>query len=141
MTTNDDASLLTLHMLLRASRDAEQGYLQAADLVAEPALVQLFADKALQRARFAEELKDRIRTLRGDPDKDGGTPMGEAHRAWMSTRAESSTSETHAILAEVERGEDMSVRAYREALAERELDQQTRTLVQQHYEQVQYAHR
>lgn len=140
MTTNDDASLLTLHLLLRASRDAEQGYLQAADLVAEPELVQLFADKALQRAKFAEELRDRIRTLRGDPDKAQGTPVGDAHRAWMGFKASNASNETHAVLSEVERGEDMSVRAYREALAERELDQQTRTLVQQHYEQVQAAH-
>jgi uncharacterized protein (TIGR02284 family) len=140
MTTNDDASLLTLHTLLRASRDAEQGYLQAADLVAEPELVQLFADRALQRAKFAEDLRERVRTLRGDPDRAEGTPAGDVHRTWMTARAARASNETHAILSEVERGEDMAVMAYREALAERALDAQTRQLVQEQYELVQASH-
>jgi uncharacterized protein (TIGR02284 family) len=50
------------------------------------------------------------------------------------------TNEAHAILAECERGEDISVMAYGEALAERDIDKQTRELVQRQYEQVQAAH-
>ena len=140
MTTNDDTSLLVLHALVRAGRDAENGYLAAADLVGEPELVQLFADKAVQRAKFVEELRERIRTLRADPDKDTGTGAGDAHRAWMGLRDLAASAETHAILAEVERGEDMSVMAYRDALAQREVDKQTREVIQRQYEFVQAAH-
>ena len=140
MTTNDDTSLRLLHALVRAGRDAEQGYLAAADLVGEPELVQLFADKALQRAKFVEELKERIRTLRGDPDRDCGTLLGVAHRAWMQFRDDEASNETHAILAEVERGEDMAVMAYRDALADRAVDKQTREIIQRQYEFVQAAH-
>ena len=140
MTTDDETSLLVLHGLVRAGRDAEQGYLAAADLVAEPELVQLFADKAVQRTRFVAELKERIRTLRGNPDKDSGTLAGEAHRTWMGLRAINESAETHAILAEVERGEDMAVMAYREALGERAVDLQTRAIIQRQYEFVQAAH-
>lgn len=139
MITNDDMALQVLNRLIHAGRDAEQGYLAAADVVAEPDLVQLFADYAVQRAKFVAELKERVKTLRGDPE-DGGTVAGEVHRTWMGLKATVGTNETHAILAECERGEDMAVMAYREALGTRDVDKQTREIVQRQYEFVQAAH-
>ena len=52
MITNDEKALLVLNNLIRAGRDAEQGFLAAADSVPEPDLVQIFADLALRRAKF-----------------------------------------------------------------------------------------
>ncbi len=139
MINNDDQALLVLNTLIRAGRDAEKGYLAAADLVAEPELVELFSEKALQRAKFVVEMEERIRTLRSTPEKDE-TVAGEVHRGWMGFRTQLASNECHAILSEVERGEDISVKAYGEALAQKDLDGQTRVLVQQQYEQVQAAH-
>ncbi len=140
MIKNDDTSLLVLNTLIRSGRDAERGYLAAADLVPEPKLVELFSEKALQRGKFVQELEERVRTLRSVPDKADSTLVGEAHRAWMGFVTKNTSAEAHAILAECERGEDMSVAAYREALGQRDLDEQTRALIQQQYEQVQAAH-
>jgi uncharacterized protein (TIGR02284 family) len=139
MITNDDQAVLVLNSLIRSGKDAEQGYLAAADLVAEQELIQLFADFGLQRAKFVAELEERVRTLRATPAKTG-TTMGELHRGWMGFKANNESNETHAILSECERGEDMSVMAYREALGTRDLDQQTRALIQRQYELVQVAH-
>lgn len=139
MITNDDKAVAALNALLHATRDAEAGYLAAADGVAEPELVQLFADYAVQRAKFAGELKARLKVLRAEPD-DRGSTAAEAHRIWVGLRAVLETKETHAILAECERGEDLAVMTYRQALAERDVDLQTRGLVQRQYEQVQAAH-
>lgn len=140
MITNDDQALLALNSLIRVGRDAERGYLAAADIVPEPELVELFSEKALQRGKFVEELEDRIRTLRSTPDKAEGSIAGEAHRAWMGYATKMATAECHAILAECERGEDMAVAAHRDALARRDIDNQTRAIIQRHYEQVQAAH-
>jgi uncharacterized protein (TIGR02284 family) len=139
MITNDDKALFVLNTLIRAGRDAEQGFLAAADSVPEPELVQLFADYAVQRARFVSELQERVRTMRGDPEQ-AGSIGGEVHRAWLGLRAALDSNEVHAILSECERGEDMAVRAYRDALAERDIDQQTRAIIQRQYEFVQAAH-
>jgi uncharacterized protein (TIGR02284 family) len=139
MITNDDKALLVLENLIRAGRDAEQGFLAAADSVPEPELVQVFADYAVQRAKFVVELQDRVRTLRGDPEQYG-TIGGEVHRAWLGLRAAIDSNEVHAILAECERGEDMAVRLYRDALKERDVDAQTREIVQRQYEAVEAAH-
>jgi uncharacterized protein (TIGR02284 family) len=139
MISNDDKAVAALNGLIRVGRDAEQGFLAAADGVAEAELVQLFAGYAVQRAKFVAELRDRVKTLRAEPANDG-TLAGEVHRTWTGLKAILETNEAHAILSECERGEDMAVMAYREALAERDIDEQTRRLIQQQYEQVQAAH-
>ncbi len=139
MITNDEKALATLNALIRVGRDAERGFLDAADAVVDPELVQLFAEYGLQRAKFIVELKERMKTLRGTP-KDAGTLAGELHRAWAGLQTAIQSNETHAILTECERGENLSVTAYGEALTERDLDPQTRELIQRQYEQVQAAH-
>jgi uncharacterized protein (TIGR02284 family) len=138
ITTNDKA-LAVLNSLIRAGRDSEQGFLAAADAVGEKELVEFFSHYAVQRAKFAAELEDRVRTLRAVPEK-GGSLAGDVHRAWMGLKAAIASRETHAILEECERGEDMAVMAYRQALAERDVDKQTREVIQRQYEFVQAAH-
>ena len=139
MTTNDDAALLVLNELLVACKDSEQGFQTAADAVGVPELVELFEGYALQRAKYVVELEDRIRTLRGSPAKTGSM-AGELHRGWMGLKAAVESNETHALLAECERGEDMARKVYAAALKEANIDAQTRELIQRHYEQVQAAH-
>jgi uncharacterized protein (TIGR02284 family) len=139
MITNDDKAVAALNSLIHVGRDAEQGYMAAADAVAEPELIQTFADFALERAKFVVELKHRVKTLRAEP-ADLGTLAGDAHRTWTGLRTILETNEAHAILSECERGEDAAVMVYREALAERDIDPQTRGLIQRQYEQVQAAH-
>lgn len=139
MTTNDDTTLLVLRELILSGRDAEQGYQRAADRVKVPELVELFESYALQRKKFVIELEDRVRTLRGTPP-EGGTVAGALHRAWMGVAEAVEGAETHALLAECERGEDAAAKAYAAALGEPKVDGQTREVIQRHYEQVQAAH-
>src|SRR4051812_27739566 len=139
MTTNDDTALVILNDLLMTARDAERGFQTASDAVQKPELVELFAGFVLQRAKFAAELEQRIRTLRGEPVKLPN-PAAAMHRAWMELDAAIESNETHAILAECERGEDMALKAYATALQSRDIDVQTRALIQRQYELVQAAH-
>src|SRR5688500_17684808 len=99
MITNDDKALLVLNRLIRASRDAELGFMAAADGVGDPELVQLFSEYGLQRAKYVMELQNRVRTLRGSPE-DSGTVGGEVHRAWMGLKAAVDSNETHSVLSE-----------------------------------------
>ncbi len=139
MTTNDDTTLLVLKELILSGRDAEQGYQRAADLVKAPELVELFETYALQRKKFVLELEDRVRTLRGTPPEKG-TLAGAMHRAWMGLTGSLEAAETHALLAECERGEDAAAKVYGAALGEANLDGMTREIIQRQYEQVQAAH-
>ena len=139
MTTNDDQAVMILNDLLLVCRDAEKGFQTAADNAQLPALVELFEGFSLQRAKFAQELEERIKTLRATPAKVPS--QGAAlHRAWMGLKAAIDANEAHALLAECERGEDLAVKAYGTALKDPNLDGQSRTLIQRHYELVQAAH-
>lgn len=139
MTTNDDTTLLVLNNLIMAMKDAEQGYQAAADRVGVPELAELFEANVRQRTKFVLELQNRVRALRSTPAKTG-TPVGALHRGWMGLKAALESNETHAILAECERGDDMSLKLFGSALKEIDIDRQSRELIQQQYEQVQAAH-
>jgi uncharacterized protein (TIGR02284 family) len=139
MTTNDDKAVLILNDLLLAARDAEKGFQTAADIAQRPELVELFAGFSLQRAKFAKEIEARIRTLRATPVKLPN-PAAAAHRGWMELKTGVESNETHALLAECERGEDVAVKAWATAVQDPDLDGQTRQLIQTQYELVQAAH-
>jgi len=139
MTTSFDQTIALLNDLITLGRDARQGFETAARETADPELARLFHDYAAQREEFVVALENRVRTLRAEPAK-GGDLTGALHRGWMNLQSALAAGESHAVLAECERGEDVAVKAYAAALAERDLDAETRRLVQSQYESVQAAH-
>jgi uncharacterized protein (TIGR02284 family) len=80
-----------------------------------------------------------VKALRAEPPKTGSTAAA-LHRKWMNQEAQASDNISFRILKEVERGEDFAVHAYREALQVGDLDEMTRKMIQDQYEQVQAAH-
>jgi uncharacterized protein (TIGR02284 family) len=139
MITTDEASLTALNALTAVCHDGQFGYERAAVEIGDAELGRLLGELAAQRMKFADALAGRVRLLRGQP-VERGTPAGAAHRAWMKRKADTASARRHAILAECERAEDISVKAYRAALEMADLDEQTRRLIQEQYEQVQLAH-
>ena len=139
MITDDAKTVLILNGLVRTLRDSEKGFETAADAANKAELVELFAGYAVQRAKFRGELEQRVKTLRGEPAK-GDLPGGALHRGWMELRATAESNRAHALLVECERGEDLAVTAYREALREVDVDPQTHAILQRHYETIQAAH-
>ena len=139
MIKTPDNAIRILNELIAVSRDSEQGFQLAAMDVTEPDLARLFAEYSAQRAKFAIELEQRVRTLRGDPVKTGNA-LSAAHRAWMDLKAALAANEIHAVLSECERGEDMAIKVYASALGDPDVDGETRRLIQSQYELVQATH-
>jgi len=139
MIKTDDQAIAVLNTLLPVCRDSHRGYEAAAGDVKDPELARTLGEYATQRREFAEELRDRLKALRVEPD-DRGTVGGVVHRAWMDSRATREGAPIHAVLDECERADDLAVMAYREALRARDIDQQTRNVIQRQYELVQAAH-
>ena len=77
--------------------------------------------------------------MRGEPRAQGSF-AGGVHRKLMELEAATAEHIDHTLLAEIERGEDFAVMAYRDALQTRDLEERTRKLIQQQYEGVQAAH-
>ena len=131
----------TLKNLIQILHDGRDGYRQAADQVQEPQLKELFEMLAQQRAQFAQELEPHLaRAGEDEPHEQGGTVSGAIHRGWIDLKSALSRQDTHAILAEVERGEDVAKKAYNDALEEKDLSADIRSVVAQQAAAILAAH-
>jgi uncharacterized protein (TIGR02284 family) len=109
--------ITTLNSLIETCRDGEQGFREAAQNLHNPSVKTLFSEIASERARFAEELKDQVQRLGGRAE-EGGSASGALHRGWMNVKGTVSGHDDKSIIAEAERGEDVAVARYQEALRE-----------------------
>jgi uncharacterized protein (TIGR02284 family) len=135
-TLQDYATSIT--SVIAICRDAEQGFRGAADALKDPMLKELFEQYSIQRGAFANELQTAVKTMGFDPTHPSGV-AGVLHGAWMTLKGAMTGNSPHAILVETERGEDWSVKTYRDALATN-LPVEIRSIVEQQYEQVLQAH-
>ena len=138
MATNDKA-VAVLNELIETCLDGENGFRTSAEELKDANVTRLFASYAQQRAEFAEELKREVRRLGGDPDKSGHV-TGAVHRGWINLKAALTGHDTHAVVAEAERGEDVAKAAFEKAIDSGDLPIETRQIVERQFMQVKEAH-
>lgn len=127
-----------VHDVISINRDAEQGFRGAAQAVADPAIKEMFAQYAAQRAQFAVELQNAVRSLGFeviDPQGLGGM----LHASWMSVKGMLTRHDAHAILVETEKGEDSSLKTYRVALS-KTLTPEIAAIMQRQFGEIEQAH-
>lgn len=134
--TSDSAD--TLNGLLETLRDGEQGFQSAADGLEDAELRRVFVSFSAQRREFAVELEAELRRL-GEEPAERGHVAGALHRGWINLKAAVTGKDEGAIISEAERGEDVAVKNYREAL-QKGLPAPIQTVVERQYVQVQDAH-
>jgi uncharacterized protein (TIGR02284 family) len=103
-----------LNHLIESCHDAERGFVHAGDLVNDPILKMAFAEGALKRAEFAADLKPYAERLGGFAASEG-TAAGSVHRHWMDLRDKLSGHDDRAVLAEVCRGDTLTLQAFKSA--------------------------
>lgn len=130
----DDDIISTLNGLITTSKDGENGYRKAAEDVSDPQMRESFLASSQACANAARELQDLVRAHGGMPEA-GGTLMGAIHRGWVDLRSALSGRDDHAILAEVERGEEAARQNYADALRH-ELPDSVRAVILRQYEGV-----
>jgi uncharacterized protein (TIGR02284 family) len=133
-----DKDVSAINDVISICKDAETGFRGAADSVNNPSLKTLFNEYSSQRATFARELESAVERSGAKADHPSGM-AGKLHSGWMHVKATFTGHSDHEILEETERGEDHSVKTYREALG-RDLPQDLRLIVRTQFEQVQEAH-
>jgi uncharacterized protein (TIGR02284 family) len=140
MTGADPGEVARVLEELRATcRDGEDGFRQIAGDLEDPALRERFTRYAHQRAGLASELLAEIQRLGGEPATSGHV-AGAVHRGWMRLKAALTGADDAAILSEAERGEDVAVGLYRDALAG-ELPVDTRAVVLRQLDDIERVHR
>ena len=106
---------MVLNHLIESCKDAEKGFRHAVDLVADPSLRSVFSDMADRRAQFAAELLPYAQRLGGAAAAEG-TTGASVHRHWMDLRQALFGREDTAVLAEVKRGDQVTLNAFNEAV-------------------------
>ena len=104
-----------LHHLIDVCENGERGFIAAANHVKNPGLKKLFLELSAERARFAAELLPHLQRLGGRIDH-GGTGAGTLHRGWIGLKSLVSGHQDHAVVTEAERGEQIAIDAFNEAL-------------------------
>jgi len=74
-----------LNWLLQGANDSAQGFRQAETLARNPKLQTLFSERAQQREALAGQIAVEVRSF-GQPPAEGGTVIGEAHKAFTYLR-------------------------------------------------------
>lgn len=138
MAERDDKAVSQLNELIETCRDGERGFREAADGARNPQIKQLFNGYADQRRSFASELSSEVRRLGGEPEQ-GGSVAGALHHGWMNVKEAITGKDDKQIVAEAERGEDVAVRSYQEAL-NADLPPPVRSTVQRQFVEVRQVH-
>ena len=115
MQEQNDKAISVLNDLIEYCKDGQHGYHTAAQDVKNTELKSLFNTYAQQRAEFASQLREQVRTLGGDPDKSGSV-TGALHRTFIDIKSVVSSGDEGSILAECDRGDSAAEEKYDEAL-------------------------
>lgn len=132
-----DEAVKLLNHLLGTLRDGEKGYREAAEEVENPEYKAMFEEYSRQRAKLADEVEAEIRRLGGEPH-DHSSVGAALHRAWINVRDAITGKDDYAVIAEVERGEDVAIGNYQEVLEK--AAGELRDFVERQYREVKAAH-
>lgn len=127
-----------LNDLIETSKDGEKGFSECADDVKEPRLKSFFTQRSQDCASAAAELQQLVRGLGGDPETSSSV-SGALHRGWVDLKSMITGKSEEAILNECERGEDVALKAYREAL-QKDLPSNVRSVLETQLQGVQRNH-
>lgn len=128
----------TLNRLIETSKDGEYGFRTTAEHMKDPELRRLFMTRAEECRQAAAELQTLV-MQHGGSAEDGGSASGALHRGWVAVKSKLSGYTDLAMLEESERGEDVALQRYRDAL-EQALPAALRAVVERQYEGVKRNH-
>lgn len=134
---NDDV-ISTLNKLIETSKDGEEGFKTCAENASDPQLQAFFFNRAQTCTTAVIELQRLVRAHGGDPENRGDFG-GALHRRWVDIKGLVTGKDDKAVLKECERGEDVAVTSYRNAL-EKDLPPDVRSVVEKQYRGVQKNH-
>lgn len=131
-------TITTLNRLIETSKDGEYGFRTAAERIPREDVKELFLRRAEECRQAAAELQALVLS-HGGIAEDSGTASGSLHRGWVALKSKFSGDSETAVLEETERGEDLALERYREAL-EKSLPDDVRSAIARQYEGVKRNH-
>ena len=128
----------TLNDLIETCKDGEQGFKTCAENVENPQLKSTLSQHASECATGAQELQGIVKSLGGSAETSSSV-SGTMHRGWIDIKAAVTGMDEVAVLNECERGEDIAVSSYRNAL-NKPLPPEIRSVVERQFHGVMRNH-
>ena len=129
----------TLNELIETTIDSVTGYEDSAQNVENDRFREIFRQRATERQKVVEQLRNEVRRLGGDPE-DAGTFLGKTHQRFLDLKAAITGRDEKAIINEVERGEDYLKAKFETALNDANLSGESRSVVEQCFQSVKSGH-
>ena len=137
--TEHSKDTTTLNTLSATLLDSVDGYTKSAQDVKDRDLADRFNARARERQSAVAGLQAAVARLGGNPEDDG-TLLAGAHRAFLSLKEVVTGSDDHAIINEIERGEDYLKGKFEAALKNVDLAPEARSAVDQAWTSVKAGH-
>lgn len=119
-----------LEEILEKNRDAEKGYIKAAENADRANLQAYFQRKSNERKQFNNALKLELVASYDEID-EGGSFTGTIHRTWMDIKSFFAGNNDEAMLEEAIRGDKAAVEEYEDVLKEESLPISVATVIRE----------
>jgi uncharacterized protein (TIGR02284 family) len=129
----------TLNSLIATTIDSVDGYETAATDASVEQFASMFRSAASDRRIVMQDLRAEVVRLGGEPEDDG-TVLASAHRVFLNLRDAITGKDDKAIIAEVERGEDHIKAKFEDAIADHDVNADTRAVIESGYNAVKRGH-
>lgn len=131
MTANNKEIVRVLNDLIETCKDGANGFRTAAAAVNDPRAKALFESRVPTIEHAAAELQSAVSRLGGDAETTGSV-AATVHRGWINLKSAVTGKDDAAIITECERGEQLAVKNYEDAL-KKDLPSDLRALVDRQY--------
>lgn len=128
MKTHTEEIRKKLNALIEKNKDAEKGFIKAAENAKAKSLVVWFTNSAIERKKFNQDLKLEISSFEQDSNINGSL-TGDIHRTWMELKTLLATDNDKAMLQEVIKGEKAALKEYNNIFNEVNLPSTTKTML------------
>jgi uncharacterized protein (TIGR02284 family) len=136
---NHSDEISTLNTLIATTIDSITGYENSAKDIDNERFREIFRQRADDRQKVVQELRDEVRRLGGDPE-DGGSFLGKTHQRFEDLKSAVTGGDDQSIINEVERGEDYLKEKFETALNSGTLSGDARSVVERCYQSVKSGH-
>jgi uncharacterized protein (TIGR02284 family) len=130
-TTTSKETIEVLNDLVTINNDRIVGYERALEETKpeDTDLKALFTSMIDESRKIRIDLAGEVQALGGEFEA-GTTASGKLYRAWMDVKAVFTGHDRHAVLSNCERGEDAAQSAYKDALADNNVPNYIRTMLE-----------
>ena len=137
--TETSYDIRTLNGLIATTLDSVDGYTEAAKEAKNSRYSSMFTARAEERRGVVTQLQAEVSRMGGNPEDDG-TVLASAHRTFLDLKAAVTGNDDKAIVTEVERGEDHIKAKFEAAIADDQVSQSVRAIIEHGFTSVRQGH-